>query len=191
MERFKRILYRILFPGIAVVLISVPIAAALLIDTFLYEAEYSPIAYVSYGLSAYSLTIVCAYIIKAPRPDIKAALHRNKHIHRYLTDIFFKTHVSLYLSLGINLIFVAVKLFYGVRYRSVWYGTLGAYYIMLAVMRFLLLQYVNQNGIGKNVVSEWKYYRRCGMILLLMNVALLGVVVLVVLDNEGFFMRGT
>lgn len=190
MERLKKLLQKLLFPGLAVVLLSVPIAAALLAYTFLYENEYSPIAYVSYVVSAYSLTIVCASIIKAPKPDVKGVLHRNQHIHRYLTDISFKTHVSLYLSLGINLLFVAMKLFYGVRYRSVWYGTLGVYYIMLAVMRFLLLRHANRSGIGKDPVSEWKHYRWCGIMLLLMNIALLGVVVLVVLDNEGFSYEG-
>lgn len=190
MERFKKFLRKFLFPGFAVVLISVPVAAVLLIYTFLYENEYSPIANVSYVVSAYSLTIVCAYIIKVPKPDVKGALHRNQHIHRYLTDLSFKTHVSLYLSLGFNLLFVAMKLFYGMRYRSVWYGTLGVYYIMLAVMRFLLLRYANRSGIGKDPVSEWKHYRWCGIMLLLMNIALLGVVVLVVLDNEGFSYEG-
>lgn len=190
MKLFKGILHKLLFPGIAAVLISVPVAAVLLIYTFLYDAKDSTIAYVAYLLSAYSLTIVCAAIIKAPKPDIKAKLHRNQHMHRYLTDISFKTHVSLYLSLGINLFFVAMKLFYGMRYRSVWYGTLSVYYIMLAVMRFLLLRHANRSGIGKDLVSEWKHYRLCGIILLIMNIALLGVVVLVVLENEGFSYAG-
>lgn len=42
MERFKEILRKLLFPGIAVVLISVPAAAAALTYVFLYAEEYSP-----------------------------------------------------------------------------------------------------------------------------------------------------
>ncbi|MGN1015196.1 MAG: hypothetical protein ACI4PM_07565 [Butyricicoccus sp.] len=190
MERFKQILNRILFPGIAVVRISMPVAAALLVYTFLYEDEYSPIAYISYIASAYSLIIVCAAVIQMPKGRLRAVLHKNPYMHRYLTDIPFKVHVSLYVSLGINLLFAVMNLFYGIRYRSAWYGTLGVYYSMLAGMRFLLLRYANQNGIGKDLVSEWKNYRLCGIILLLMNIALLGVVVLVVLDNEGFSYEG-
>lgn len=186
MERFKRILNRLLFPGTAIVLISVPVAAALLIYIFLNGQEYTPIAYAAYVISAYSLTIVCAYIVKLPKKDFNAVLHRNQYVHRYLTDVPFKTHVSLYLSLGINLLFVAMKLFYGICYRSVWFGTLAVYYIMLAVMRFLLLRHVNRRGIGKEYVSELRRYRLCGIILMLMNIALLGVVILVVLDNRGF-----
>lgn len=190
MERFKRILHKLLLPGIAVVLISVPVAAALLVYTFLFGDQDSALAYVSYVLSAYSLTIVCAYIAKAPKGNVKGVLHRNPYVHRYLTDLPFKTHVSLYLSLGVNLLFVAMKLFFGVYYRSVWFGTLAVYYILLAVMRFLLLRHVNQNRIGTDVYSELKRYRLCGIILLLMNSALSGVVILVVQKNEGFHYAG-
>lgn len=190
MERVKRILNKLLFPGIAVVLISVPIGAVLLTYTFLYASDNSPIAYVSYVVSAYSLIIVCACFTKFPKERLKKALHRNQYVHRYLTDVPFKTHVSLYLSLGINLLFAATNLFSGVRYRSVWFGTLAVYYSMLGVMRFLLLRHVNRNGIGMDIRSELKRYRMCGVILLLMNSALSGVVILVLRKNEGFHYAG-
>lgn len=190
MERFKRIWNRLFFPGTAVVLISVPVAAALLIYAFLFEQENSPIAYISYVISAYSLSIVCAWIAKMPKAEFKAMLHRNQHVHRYLTDLPLKTHVSLYLSLGFNLLFAALKLFFGVYYRSVWFGTLAVYYLLLAGMRFLLLRHVNRNSIGTDIPSEWKRYRLCGVILMLMNSALAGVVILVVHENEGFHYAG-
>lgn len=190
MKRWKHILQELLFPHLVVVFISVPIAAALLAYTFLSGKEDSLMAYVSYALSAYSLTIVCAAITRFPKQGLKEALHRNQHVHRYLTDVLFKTHVSLYLSLGINLLFAAMKLFFGIYYRSVWFGTLAVYYITLAVMRFLLLRHVNQKGIGKEFISELRQYRLCGMILMLMNIALLGVVILVVTDNRGFSYGG-
>ncbi|MGN0292413.1 MAG: hypothetical protein ACI4D3_00245 [Lachnospiraceae bacterium] len=190
MEYFKRILHRILFPGPVVVILSVPIAAVLLFCTFAYGEEQSPIAYVAYVISAYSLTIVCACIVRFPKGRFRAALHRNPHIHRYLTDISFKTRVSLYLSLGVNMLFAAMKFFFGIWYRSVWFGTLAVYYTMLAVMRFLLLRHVNRSVIGSDLASELKQYRLCGVILVLMNIALAGVVVLVVQKNEGFHYAG-
>lgn len=190
MERFKRILNKILFPHPALVCISVPAAVALLIHTFLYEEETSPVAYISYLVSAYSLTIVCAWLVKMPKKEFRNALHRNRYVHRYLTDIPFKIHVSLYVSLGLNLLYAAMNLFFGAYYGSVWYGTLAVYYISLAVMRFLLLRHVSRNAIGKELILELRQYRLCGIILMFMNIALLGVVVLVVLDNEGFHYAG-
>ncbi|MGM9614221.1 MAG: hypothetical protein ACI3W7_01660 [Oscillospiraceae bacterium] len=190
MERLKRFLHKFLFPGAAVVLLSVPVAAALLVYVFLYEQEYSPISYAAYAISAYSLSIACAYIIKMPKSGFRAALHKHPYIHRYLTDIPFRAHVSLYTSLGINLLFAAMKLYYGLRCRSVWFGTLAVYYILLAVMRFLLLRHVNRNSIGQNLTEEWKHYRWCGVILLLMNTALLGVVILILTEKQGYSYEG-
>lgn len=45
MKKLKRILHRLLFPGTWVVLLSVPVAAGLLVYTFLAAGEDSPIAY--------------------------------------------------------------------------------------------------------------------------------------------------
>ena len=193
MERFKQILLKILFPGLAVVAISVPVAAALLTYIFAFGHEYSPVAYVSYAFSAYSFTILCASVVKKSRgakQDIQQVIHNNKLAHRYLTDIPFKVQVSLYLSLGINIFYAGLKLFYSVYYCSVWFATLGVYYFMLAVMRFLLLRHSNRNAFGEDLVSELKQYRMCGVILMMMNIALSGVVVLVVSDNEGFAYAG-
>lgn len=193
LERFKRILNRLLFPGLAVVLISIPVAAALLLYTFGFAQEDSPVAYASYVISAYSLTIVCAWVVKragSARRDVTAAVHRNHLAHRYLTDIPFRMHVSLYLSLGLNLLYAALKLFYGLRYRSVWFGILAFYYILLALMRFLLLRHVNLTGIGTDLAAELRRYRLCGLILLAMTSVLSGVVVLVVRKNEGFAYAG-
>lgn len=189
MERFKKILNRLLFPGTAVIIMSVPIAAALLIYTFIYAGENSPIAYVSYVLSAYSLTILCIGIVPAIKKS-KEILHKNKHIHRYLTDMLFKAKVSLYGSLGINSLYALFKFVTGVYYSSVWLITLAVYYISLVVVRFLLLRHVNKNTAGENLRSEWRRYRLCGIILMLMNLALGGMVVLVVHENRGFEYAG-
>ncbi len=189
MERFKKILNRLLFPGTAVIIMSVPIAAVLLIYTFIYAGENSPIAYVSYVFSAYSLTILCIGIVPAIKKS-KKILHKNKHIHRYLTDMLFKAKVSLYGSLGINSLYALFKFVTGVYYSSVWLITLAVYYISLVVVRFLLLRHVNKNTAGENLRSEWRRYRLCGIILMLMNLALGGMVALVVHENRGFEYAG-
>ena len=193
MERFKRIGRKLIFPPLAVVLVSVPVSAVLLVYIFMTGREESPIAYPSFALSAYALSILCARIARsagAVKKGVQTAIHSHPVTHRYFSDVSYKVHVSLYLSLGLNLLYAAMKLFYGAYYRSVWFGTLAVYYILLAVMRFLLLHHVSRTGIGVDAVSEFRRYRLCGIILVLMNIALSGVVVLVVRKNEGFEYAG-
>lgn len=189
MDRLKSAIRKLFFPGIPAIIICAPVAAALLIYTFAGGHDNTPIGYFSYLFSAYALTIVC---IKIPTmiKYISRRVHNNKTAHRYLTDIPFRIRVSLYMSLGINALYASIKLFTGIYYCSVWFITLSVYYIMLAVMRFLLLRHIKGNYIGTDYISELKRYRVCGGVLLGMNAALSGMAVLVVIENRGIKYAG-
>ena len=89
MKRIIKLLYRLLFPRTAVVILSVPISAGLLIYAFLIAGKDSPIAYVSYVLSAYSLTIVCICVV----PWIlkcSCRVRQNPFVSQYIEDIPLK-----------------------------------------------------------------------------------------------------
>ncbi len=189
MNKPRSIIKKLLFPDIPVIFICAPIAAALLIYTFVGGRDNSPIGYFSYLFSAYALTITCVRI-PAMVKYISRQMHKNETAHRYFTDVMFRIRISLYMSLGINMIYAAVKLFTGVFYGSVWFITLSMYYIMLTIMRFLLLRHINGNTIGADYTAELKRYRVCGGILLGMNTALSGMAALVVIENKGFEYAG-
>lgn len=189
MEKWKQIFNKLLFPGTAVIILGVPAAAALLYYTFAYAHENDPIAYAAYFFSAYITVIACAAVPPLAK-DVSALVHRNRYLHRYLTDIPFRTHISLYLSLGINASYAVLKLLLGMYYHSVWFGTFGVYYSLLAIMRFLLLRHARQHALGKDMVAELKKYRLCGMIFIPMNIAMSGAVVLILKYNKGFEYTG-
>lgn len=77
-----------------------------------------------------------------------------------------------------------MKFAFGIYYRSIWFGSLAVYYLLLAVMRFSLLHYVRSRKRDKS--SEWKRYRFCEIVLLVMNQALAATVFIVVKQNKGF-----
>ena len=103
-----------------------------------------------------------------------------------MTDKAFRTKVSLYISLGINLLYVALQGLQWHLFRSWWFVVLAAYYAVLAVMRFLLLRYVRTNEIGSSVLSEWKRSRVCATILMLVNLCLSGAVLMILYENKGY-----
>lgn len=47
-----------------------------------------------------------------------------------------------------------------------------------------------KRGLGEDRKCELSRYRMCGIILLMMNIALIGVVILVISDNKGFRYSG-
>lgn len=190
-----KLLKKIFFlPPVPTLLAAVP--SFLLVFYVLMKDEVMPVvAYLSYVLSAYAMIITVTGAIDivkwirqgiSSHPAVKRILGVPV-IERYFSETIFRAEVSLYPSLLINLFYAGIKLFSGIRYSSVWFGTLAVYYILLAVMRFFLLYYVRKKGRKQeNPVSELKICRFCGMILLILDWALSGVIVLVVRKNSGF-----
>jgi len=199
MEQFKRIIKKWFFlPLVPTVLISIP-SYALVIYALAGENVDPVIAYTSYILSAYALVVTITGIfgiVHWIRQGIEQHPFGKRILgvplfKRYLREKTFRAEASLYTGFFINMLYVGIKLFSGIFYRSIWFGSLAVYYILLAVMRFSLLHHVrNKEGIGKDRGSEWHRYRLCGILLLFMNAALVGIIVFVVHLNSGFAYPG-
>lgn len=189
MKDWKQIGKRLLFPGRAVLLAGVPLAAALLAYAFAVEGGEGIVSYVAFAFSSYMTVAVCACMPRLVREAIALA-HRIPWLHRYMTDDHVRMHVSLHLSLGLNMLYAVMKLIMGAYYRSAWFGTLGVYYALLTAMRFMLLGHVRRNVPGRALASELKHFRLCGAVLIPMTIALTGVVILVIDRNEGFQYAG-
>lgn len=192
MDRMKKILKKlIILPPVPTLLISIP-SYGLVIYVLACKDVKPVIAYTAYFLSAYALIISITGItgiVRFVRQGVdKHPLVRKvlgiPLVDRYLREDMFRAETGLYQGFFVNLLYAGIKMFSGIFYRSAWFVTLAVYYILLAVMRASLLHYVRKTG--KNKISEWKRYRLCGIILLFMNIALTGIVILVVLENSGF-----
>ena len=194
-KSIKKILKRIFFlPPVPTLLISVP-AFGLVIYALAGENVNPAITYASYLLSAYALIITITGLMGVvhlvrrgigKHPFVKKVMGVPV-VGRYLKEDTFRAETSLYQGFFINLLYAGIKMFSGIYYRSVWFATLAVYYILLAVMRFLLLGHVRKGETAsKDRGAEWRRYRLCGIILLFMNFALTGIVILVVYQNSGF-----
>lgn len=200
LERMKQILKKTVrkvffLPPVSTLLISVP-SYMLVIYALAGENVEPVIQYAAYFLSAYALVItvtgITGIVLFARQGIDKHPFVRKMlgipFVSKYLKEAMFRAETSLYQGFFINLLYAGIKLFSGILYSSVWFVTLAVYYILLALMRASLLHYVRKDK--KSKVSEWRRYRLCGIILLLMNVALAGIVILVVYENSGFAYPG-
>lgn len=193
MRDWKEIGKKLLFPPIWVVALLTVICTIILVEIFIQGWEMSPLAYVSYVLSFYTLTvscILCWKVLPGYYKSVKSKLHENKYIDRYMTDAVFKSNVGLYRSLAINLIYVVVNGVSGYIYQTYWFVIFAVYYAIIAVMRFLLVRYVIKNPIGNNHLGELKRARLCAYILMTVNLVLSGAVLMMVFFNRGFQYQG-
>lgn len=190
MEQLKKALQKILFPGKAIMISLVIVSAVLLICIFACDFKDNVFAYLSYILSAYTMVTICWAVYKQIKKGLIVVESKNEHVKRYLNDLSFRTHVSLYTSLAINVVYAIAKFFSGIFYHSFWFGSIAVYYFCLVVMRFMLLQHVNRNAFGKDLIAEYKKYRICGAVLMVLNLALTGMVILVVTKNHTYSYPG-
>lgn len=196
LQRITEILKKIFkLPPIPTLLIAIP-SFALVIYVLSGEGEGEILSYIAYFLSAYALIISIVGIVDIVKwvrngvrnhPLVKKALHIPL-LEKYLKEVSFRTETSLYQGLLINLLYVAVKFFSGIYYRSFWFGALAVYYLLLAVMRFSLLHHVRRRKGGAE--AEWRRYRLCGIMLLFMNQALAVIVGVAIKQNKGFVYAG-
>lgn len=193
MKDWKTICKKFLFLPLWLIIILTVISTIALVAVFVNGWDTAPIAYVVYVLSFYTLTVICLVCWKTVPgyyKSIKGKVYSNKYANRYLTDAAFKTHVSLYRSLVINLIYVAIKAIFSIVYSTYWFGIFAGYYAIMAVMRFLLVRYVNRNKIGTSRIGELKRSRLCAYILMLVNLTLSGAVLMMVYHGRGFEYQG-
>ena len=182
---WKKLGKALLFPHIAIMIILVPIATVLLVGSMVFIGTESVIAIISYVLAAYTLTVWCfkiPYLIKF----FKTFKNENKYARRWQDDTNLRVNVSLYGSLAWNALYGIFQLWLGFYHHTFWFYSLGAYYICLAVMRFFLVRHTRKYAPGQKMQIELKKYRACGIVFLVMNLALALIIFFMIYWNRTF-----
>ena len=84
----------------------------------------------------------------------------------------------------LNVLFAGSNAAVGLKSWSAWYLSLATYYLLLCLMRASLLLHefsgLREGAAKRASLKEWSLYSRCGILLMLMSAALIGVVILMV-----------
>ncbi len=169
------------------------VSAAGLVLVFSKGMDSHPISYAVYVLSFYSLctlTVFCIRVLPKKVRAAKAKVYSNKLGARYMTDVSFRAHTSLFVSLLANLAYIITNIYSAVTYHTRWFFILAGYYAVMASMRILLALYMNNNGMGENRERELHRARICAYIMTLINLSLSAVVLMMMYQNRGFEYKG-
>jgi len=182
---WKKLGKALLFPHIAIMILLVPIATVLLVGSMVFIGTESVIAYISYVLAAYTLTVWCFKIPKIIK-YFKTFKDENKYARRWQDDTRLRVNVSLYGSLAWNALYGLFQLWLGFYHHTFWFYSLGAYYICIGVMRFFLVRHTRKFAPGEKMQTELVKYRACGIVFLVMNLALALIIFFMVYWNRTF-----
>ena len=181
----KKLGKALLFPHIAIMILLIPVSGVLLVGSMVFIGTESVIAIVSYVISAYTLTVWCfkiPYLIDF----FKTFKNENKYVRKWREDARLRVNVSLYGSLAWNALYGVFQLWLGFYHHTFWFYSLGAYYICLGVMRFFLARHTARYAPGERLQTELKKYRACGIVFLVMNLALALIIFFMVYWNRTF-----
>ena len=182
---WKKLGKHILFPHLAIRLVLIPVATVFLVYSLVFLGPESPASYISYVLAFYTLMVWCIQIPKLVR-FCKAIKAENKYIRLWQEDARLRVNVSLYGTLMFNTAYAVLQLGLGFWHASFWYYSMAGYYISLAIMRFFLAQHTRKHKPGERMQEELTKYRNCGIIFLVMNLAVSLMIFFMVYWNKTF-----
>ena len=157
-------------PGISLILFLA--CGAALVWVFVNSMELWWPAYFLYGLSAYSLTTLCIKIPGAIRTE-KDWRKAHPKVDALLKNEELKFKLDLYREQLVNFGYGIYKIVSGVILGSAWIGCDGIYNMAQALIQ--LFQILRRRNSG-TIRQQWKSYRFCGWLILLMHLTLVGIV---------------
>lgn len=208
MDGFKKFLKKILFPPVRVIVLTSVIGFPAMIISLEFLSETNPVSYISYVLSAYALTVLCANFPRAKRrcrelihgdevkiiASFRKLLRRHKYTSMYLDDIEFRARVSLYSGLAVNMFYAVFKCATGFIFRSAWLWAIGIYYVILSTIRFTLLRNVRitdkKEHSAERKIHEYKSARLCGIMMLVLSTAMGGMTFQMIWQNRSYEYKG-
>jgi len=154
---------------------------AALVWVFVRGLEEHVLSYGLYALSAYSLMGLCIRLPGAIRSE-KSWREKHPKLDAMLKDEELHFKMSLYREQIINFGYGIYKIASGVILGSAWIGADGIYNLTQALIQ--LFQILRRKNPG-TLEHQWKSYRFCGVLILLMHLTLTGIVFQMVNWNRG------
>lgn len=186
MNKWKDLLWKVLFPKTWIVFLLFNLAAVSLIYVFMQQKTAEPIAYVAYMIAFYALMVVCARIPGTVK-HVKDSLHKNKYTHRFLTDKELRVWFFAYMGLIVNVCFAVFKVIVGYMYDSAWLYAMAGYHTLSSLMTFII---VYRDKKGKDAEEHTRLirglhsYEMCGWLMILMNTAISVIVFMVIFRKQ-------
>ncbi len=172
MMDWKKIGKGLLFPPTAVAGLLLPAALVMMLYCVRYLESTSPLTIASYALSFYGLVLVCVRIPAIIR-WVQRFRRENRYYLRYRDDVQLRINISLYAAFGFNTVYAVFQLCLGLWHHSAWFYAMAGYYLLLALMRLTLVRHTRRHMPGEDTPLEWRKYRFCGALLMVMNIALM------------------
>ena len=130
-----------------------------------------------------------------PKRRVSDKLHQSALTARLADDHAYRIRMTGYASLVLNVLLALSKAVAGWYSSSDWLIVLAAYYAVLCLTRFWVLERTRRADAEADervrLRKEWQTFRICGLLLIVLTAVLQGVVIKIVKDDSAFSYQGT
>jgi len=159
------------------------------------------LSYICYALAAISLGYtVYTIVLFAPKikRNITALLRKSQLISRMLDNYGFRTVLLAAGALFINIAYAVFNGVIGILERSIWYGALAGYYLLLILLRSGLVLYHRKKAKGltnyedelEEQLAEIRKFKICGCLLIVLPFFLSFAILEMVVNDRGYDYMG-
>lgn len=186
----KKLFYKFLNPNKFIGIPLFFIGFILLTYVFGSHLESTPIAYVAYLWSTYSLIIFISWFIRTCEFSNRYIRENSKLYKFYIKNYTQINKIFIIFSMALNLIYGVFKFASGLYYKSFWFITFAIYYLSLWEIKLSLLKNIKNGKFGDHKYIEYRALKKTGIIMLLLNIVFMGMIVLIVTQNQNVVYNG-
>lgn len=179
-QGLRAVVHRALYPGAKWSAGIIVVGGLLLALTFGLELTETALGYAAYLFSSYALVLLILSLVPLARAFREKAL-QFPPVRAYLQQEVLRARIALYGGVCINLVYAAYRGALGIAYGSAWFGATAAYYLVLSGIR-LYVAWSDFRGLSPR--QEARRYTATGALMLLLSLAMAGMIVQMVLQNE-------
>ncbi len=184
----KNIIKKLLYPNIFLIIILLIISIVSLFLIFNKKQEESVYAYIAYAISFYTLIVFILGLIKyinlIKKKYRNKTLFRSEFANKYLYNKLYRANLNIILTNLFNLLYCIFYILVGTYYKSIWFITIGIYYLILSLLKFYVIKQYKKN------INNYKLYLFVSILLFILNLALAGIILLVILKNSSYKYNG-
>ena len=169
------------------------VGGALAMVVIMPSGVWAVVSYILFALAAVTFGYtVYTIVLFAPRVKRSVTLYikRSRFGRRLLEHYGFRTVVFAAVSFIFNILYALFNGLIAVVSRSVWYGALATYYVVLTFMRGGIISYHGKPASERSPLVEVRKYRSCGILLTTLPLCLSFAILQMVVAGNAFVRWG-
>ncbi|MBE6644952.1 MAG: hypothetical protein E7612_06205 [Ruminococcaceae bacterium] len=101
------------------------------------------------------------------------------YLSLYLSDSTVRFNVGVFFGLFLNSFYIVINVIWGIKYGNAWFVTVAAYYTVVAMLRYFIID------TGRDGRKEKNATELLGALILILSVPMTGMIIYTVLTGES------